>query len=249
VSLALGVQRGASPFPARAGSAMVEDAETGKVRGSIAGGGRARAEVDVLEVHEEALIEAAESLEEVARDEKRGRGDPANVAGGRATRQTEQRPEYGRHWPERVGLRGAVGELEPGDEQPELGGAPERSHGIVDSRACELGVAVEQKEDVAARLPGPAVVRSPEPVIPGLDEFRSGRLRNDPAGIGVASVHDDDFVVDATGMFLNRAQAVAEKRVRLAVNDDDGQLDHHMSHRWVMIPSRRALSASAQHQQ
>ena len=210
---------------------------------------RAPAEVDVLEVEEHRLVEAAELQQSLTSCEHRAavRAHRRNgrfcmshqVEAETGQRLTEERPA-----PQR---RAAVdeGASVPADLARIGGEAPRVRHQLVDEQLeaarLEGDVVVEEEHELRAGRSCALVVEESEPAV-GPREHRCTVPLRDPATLLGRACVDNEHLGGSVRLLEDALQAVVEHVVARVVRDDDGDLSRHDRAR----PSpRRASSGSA----
>jgi hypothetical protein len=195
-----------------------------------------RAQVGVLAVHEESLVEAADLLERLAPYQQRralqelggshaaaaqrtGAPPPRPVQAGDQTRKGE--PQGQRHRAERRPDRRAL-RLALGVEQQRAGGAePGAALGALDQPFEPVfdrpRVGVEQQHPAPRGCRHPRVGRAAEPVVARLADHTHRLARELRRALGRAVVDHDELVVAAT----ERGQATAKELARVVGDDDD----------------------------
>ena len=231
---------------------MVHGNRVRHVAQAEAGGAEAGTEVDVLHVHEEALVEAVDGLERRAAHEHAGGPAPGHVVrrrvtaqraaqegalerGGAVERVAERRREDDvaglrprrRQRSVDGGLQGAVGVDEPREDAAERGLGVERAEQRGERARGELAVAVEHQYRAScarrrARVAGPAEAD----VVAALDQARAWKLLGDHRlrAVGRAVVDDDGLHAQALGGILERGQTAREVLARVPGDDDGGDV-------------------------
>jgi len=227
----------------------------GDVTEAEAGVGDTQAQIDVLHVHEEARVEAADHLERGAPHEHARRASPRDLVGACVSAQgpPQEHALEGRHPVERVlerrceddvarvaprsrqravhrRLQRAVRVDEPREHRAERDVGVERGEQRRYGARRELAVAVRDQHRAAAARGGAGVDRSTEADVVGtLDDAHVRELRRHHrlGAVGRSVVDDDGLDRDAGGRRLEGVETAHEMLTRVPRHDDGGDSGRH----------------------
>ena len=212
---------------------------------------RAPAEVEVLPLQEEGLVEAAELEQELAADEHRGAVGAHcrhGLAAGDVVIEVETRDVLPQEPP--AGERRARLHVAPslpvdlagvGREERAVRG--ERGGEQLEAAVVESDVVVQEQDELGCRRAGALVVEVTESAILALEHARAERLRDLDAPVGRGAV-DDEHLGRRQRLGCEAREAVGEEVLAPVVADHDGDVRHRRAPRTRLRARRGGAPAS-----